>query len=540
MATAAEIAAAQAAGYVTPTNSDMIRDGDDAITENAARSRADHESIRYHVLRRLLTAGKDLNEFLGADYMGWWTASTSTIAAQVLNAPTNRAGAAQSFALYVSAGITSQTAIIYTPGGPPTIKVRGRVSTAIPAVWSPWEELGGGGTSDASAALERATRSDHARLRVGGRVGTTGRPAVALRFDDAADAMDSTIMPRLRSRGLVAGWAATVRLLEDESAVAWSGVSSWARDGIELLGHSWTHQQATGTAAIRKEIIESADYIEGKVPEAAIDTWVMPGTGADAATYDQFGVGDVLANYYGHPAGRMIMQRYAVVDGAIPGAHRPLTGQPAVGLSHYTFEAATLADTLAQITAAMATGSGIVLMAHPSRFGTSGYMSLADLDALLDFLAAERDAERLLILTPRAMAYADRGSSTRLSLVPAVTTPSAWTTSSGWTAAGGVTSSSGTAALSHTVSISPTGYLKGGVFEVAVLVKASTAGSTVQLAVSGAAARTTTHTVGTAWMWVRMPFTLPRNAAWNATLTAAISRTAGGRIDLAAAVVRPT
>lgn len=417
--------------------------------------------------------------------------------------------------------------------------------------WTDWRKTDGdnGGpsaiTDTAIESAERHTRADQARQRVGGRIGTSGLPTLALRFDDWADEMETIIMPELRARNLPAGWAATVAYVETHSTQTWATIQQWVTSGVELLGHSWTHTNATGTAGLHKEIIESADYIESKVPDAAIDTWVMPGILDGIATYDNFGSANVPENFYLHEAGRMILRRYPVVNGEVPGRHAPLVGQPAMGQKHGTVEYDTLPQAKAELQAAMDAGTGVTLMAHPAKLGLTDRMSVADFLLFLDWVVELRDSEQLLVLTPRGQAHADRDAGARLNLMKNGDFRNGltgWSNTTGWSvvnagARSWATTTTG-AALEQAIPAIECGYLRGGVVEIAALVRAPDAVARVRTAMTGVSA---VHTVNPAdgWKWVRTVTTIPRTLGDADSLTAYIGRWDGGAVDVAHATVRP-
>lgn len=417
--------------------------------------------------------------------------------------------------------------------------------------WTAWRQLDAPVIAPPPAktqAEERQVRIDQARQRAGGKIGTDGLPTVVLRFDDWADDMEAKVMPRLRARNLPACWAATVDYIEDpaKGVQTWSTVSQWVRDGIELLGHSWTHNNASGLSAIQHEVIESADYIEGQVPAAAIDTWVMPGTGAGAATYGGFGIGDIVQNYYSTDAGRMLLQRYPIICGAVPGRHMPLVGTQAIGQTHTTFENDTAASAIAKLQSAMDAGAGITMMAHPVHLGGAvGKMTLADFDTFLDWIVAERDAGRLLVLTARGQAFADASVSRRLNLFKNANFKNGLT---GWGGTTGYTlgtdgdrayATTATALqLEQTFDMASYGYLRGGVVELSALVRVVGADAEVRTALTGTAS-TRTITAAEGWRRVSHVATISKNLDVSATLTGFVGRASGGEVQVAETAICP-
>lgn len=486
---------------------------------------------------RLMPTNSNLDEWRGAEYSGRWSISSAGVLATITGLPPG----AQIGELFVHQSTGFHTYREYQSGNHPRTWDRGVMQIA-PLVWSEWRQIAH--TDDVpedgnEAAIGAMVRRDRARSRKGGRIGTAGRAVVTLRFDDAHDAMASTVLPLLQQHDLPAYQAVTVRNVEENSSRTWAQIKALVNEGIEVFGHSWTHQAASGQAAIHKEIIESAAYMEAQMPGVAIEGWVMPGTGQSGTeAYDGFGPGGTVEAFTDTYAGQLILSRYAVPCGSIQGHLMPLNGAPVTGQVHWTFESATLAETQAMVQQAVATGAGITLMAHPSRFGTSGFMSVADLEALLAWLAAERDAERLLVLTGTGQAFADSSTSERMNVVPRVDHGLGWS-GPWWTFANGLATTSATDALTYSAASVGVNHLRGSVLEVTALVNAPT-GAVFRMNVGGGVTRTTEHTIPAGdWHRVRMFVHYPTTAGVSAGLTAAFARVSGGAITITDVAVQP-
>lgn len=464
---------------------------------------------------------------------GSWYQAWASIPTTALHYPVNTTGQLEVRALNVATGARSQ---VFAPDDADLGMYR-RTSEA--SVYGPWVKVGGDGLDAATGAL---VRRDRARSRKGGVIGTGGRAVVTLRFDDAHDAMASTVMPLLRQYQIPAYQAVTVRNVEENSARTWPQIQALCMDGVEVFGHSWTHQAATGYRNILKEVVESADYMEAQMPGVAIEGWVMPGTGQSGTeAYDGFGPGGTIEAFMGTAAGKMILSRYAVPCGSIQGHLKPLDGNPITGQVHWTFESQTVAATQAMVQQAQATGTGITLMAHPSRFGTSGYMSVADLDALLAWLATERDAERLMILTGTGQAFADSSTGTRMNVLPSLDGTSGWGNLAGWTIANGVASSGATSGtLTYSAQSVGINHLRGSVMEIHALVRAP-AGAVIRTAFTGGVTKTTDHTIpaSNTWRWIRAHAHYPTTAGVSAGIGIQIGRVSGGAVEMTNVSMHP-
>lgn len=490
----------------------------------------------YDPTPRVVPDGANIDTYIrdGGKFDGSWMTFTDAASAGITGLPE---GETSLFHLQVFGGTGHQMIQFYKGG----LYWRAIISAGT-STFGPWERLDPlpVPASYPDPGTEREVRTAQAHQRVGGRIGTGGVPAIALRFDDWSDEMQSVVMPELRARNLPAGWAATVAYVETHGSQSWPVVSEWVRDGVELLGHSWSHTNASGDTNIHKEIIESADYIETQVPSATIDTWVMPGTSAGPDTYDGFGIGDKIEHFYSKPAGRMMLQRYPIVAGAQTGRFLPLTGEPSIGRSHLTIDNLAAADVIDDMAKARNSGVGFILMAHPIHIGKTDKISLADFRAVLDWIAAERDAGRIRVLTPRGISYADKSSADRLSCVPNVDHWTEWNTRTDWSDAGDHITTTTGGVMVRAINVSTWGFLRGGVVEVTARVRTPT-GAVVRTGITGGAERTVDHTLpaSSEWRWVQAVATIPANLSDTGLMVAEIGRVSGGQVDIDYMAVQP-
>src|SRR5699024_8491979 len=93
--------------------------------------------------------------------------------------------------------------------------------------------------------------------------------------------------------------------------------------------------------------------------------------------------------------------------------YRPLDGILRDGQIHYSVDAYTLTRAKELVDRARDWRVGVVMMWHGHNLDTEGNMSTADLEAFLDYLAAERDAGNVLVLTKSGLGVADARSDQR-------------------------------------------------------------------------------------------------------------------------------
>ena len=271
--------------------------------------------------------------------------------------------------------------------------------------WTPWQRLDGTPTATVASLTSPGLANallleDFTRRRGGEKTVTTG--AVALRFDDGLNAFNDKVRPLLEARGLPYSLAVcSGRWAHPENnAVTPAMVQSWLDRGLpELWNHGLTHAGATTEAGWRKEIVDGLAELRRLFPTAQIDGFAVPGTAGTG--YGDFKTGASVAEFYGTPAGRLILEHHAVSTGYIPGtANRLMDGRPRQGMSHTTLDGATLTGARSVVTAAQRDHTGAQFMLHPTALDQAGKLSTAGLTALLDHIVAERDAGRLAVLRP--------------------------------------------------------------------------------------------------------------------------------------------
>lgn len=283
--------------------------------------------------------------------------------------------------------------------------------------WGEWSEIGTPAGSMDEGAGRRALLVSEARRRRGGTIGTAGRAVVSLRFDHHWNPFLADIYPLLVEYGLP--WSLPMNSASPAADDKVGGVIPWAdiqdkaiNGGGEVTNHGRNHGDAGTLPALRREIIQALDELTSYLPELAIETYNLPGTGgSQLGGTTMTSVETTLT-----PAGRMILANHAFVSGAMGSHYRPLGGQPAIGHSHYTMDSATLNHWTTAIDTAIATGTGIQFMLHPSAI-VDGTTTVATLDAAFAYMAAKRDAGQLVILSPSAALIADAGSSFRRNLL---------------------------------------------------------------------------------------------------------------------------
>ena len=238
---------------------------------------------------------------------------------------------------------------------------------------------------------------------------TGGKPVVTLRFDHGLTNFNTQVVPHLKRLGLKAAiclnagdWSRT-----ENTGVTKEMVNRWVAEGwLEIWNHSLNHvAPPADPVALEQQIKGGLDQLRLDLPAATIDGYMPPGSSGDTTGFDG---GATIESWWNTAPGRMILQHHAVASGYITGtAYRVLDGHPRQGQGHYTVDGMSLVDMKARTTAAYSQKRGVQFMLHPSLLDTTEKITSADYVAFLEWVAAERDAGRLVVLGAYDMLRAD-------------------------------------------------------------------------------------------------------------------------------------
>lgn len=384
---------------------------------------------------------------------------------------------------------------------------------------------------------DHASRVEYARARRGGSIGTGGKPVFMWRFDHWLVDFKNKVLPILREFNL----PATLNVNYDNLGIAangagsipWSEVQDWNQyDGIEIANHGSTHTNASTMADIYHEVVDGRRNLEKAMPRVAVETWHEHGSAyliaSDLAGDTGLNLGRTPEAFFESYAGRLVMAEHAIVEGKTGSFYPPLTGHPQIGQSHYSMDRQTSQESIDTIKYAQAVGRGLTGYTHPglmdgvniggkifyATYNTDGSVDLAypagssthydteqalrdwattnghivhmpvkDFRATCAWIAAERDAGRLMVMTAAGGAFADKSHARRENLLvsPTFEDTSQWRSLTDWTitsAGPNVVLKSGPAATRFTQSMllfTRFGWAMGATHELLVKVKAATA-----------------------------------------------------------------
>lgn len=493
---------------------------------------------------RAATSGEDSTQWRTNQLI---TIGSDAIAASIVGRPTD--GRMGTVLVQVIAGIVAHTwTEVYrsAAAGPP--RTLYRATKAIgPVQFSDWIDLtsadirssvttltgrvatlegqGGGVISDPS--LRHQMLQAQFRRRRGGTIGTSGRVPVALRFDHGFSKFQP-ILDLLRTYRLPATQACFAHQFDAEGAQSslnngwtWAMIqAAGLNDGLEVANHSSTHYDATTVPALVDEIAQSKTDLQTSLPRLAVEGWITPGVGG-TNYMDGWNTTNELEKWATTNAGKLVLGHHAWAEGYTPGELHTLDGTILPGRHSWTID---LMDRAAQVEALIAraaqTGTGINFMLHPANVGNANMVDLARVEQVFAFLAAERAAGRIEVLTLGGWMMADMRSTYRLNLIPRL---ALWNLGTATENTGVVTMTG--AQISATIPLANIEQHKGGVFEYVIEVRSSGVGTATITVTddSGAVSTSRTITPTDPWQTIRQAFTIPRTGTTSLTVT--VSRT---------------
>jgi peptidoglycan/xylan/chitin deacetylase (PgdA/CDA1 family) len=435
-----------------------------------------------------LAADTDLNTVLDP---GYYPVTTTAVAESLVNAP--RGASTYPGTLEVMRtpnGILIQRFTEYASA----LRVWVRSTQSVTNnTMTPWRSLAFADEASGVSSAGHTVRAQSARNRRGGVIGTGGKPVVALRFDHGWGNFGDIVLPLLRQHNLPASICANPRNWHrtENNGLTAADVEPWlVEDGVELWNHGATHNDATGQAAIYDEIVTSLAELRTQFPRVAIDGWMPPGPAAinpEVGVYDGYGNGSTDAQHDTY-AGQIILAHHGMATGYRAGNVLPLDGRPTVGARHYTWDSASLANVQSRVNEAIDHRGGVILMLHPSLIGDTG-PSAALVADVLGWIAAQRDAGTIEVMTVGGLLHADRDATTttlttdtvdvapaRHDLLPALSAP---------------VTLAAAASTTHSATADAWAYALGGVRRIDVELETTAAGS-LTVAVEGAGTKTLT------------------------------------------------
>ena len=284
---------------------------------------------------------------------------------------------------------------------------------------------------------------EKARKAKGGIIGTSGKGVVALRFDDYQNVFREKIYPLLVERGLPSSMALISRFNTEQPwgiGTTWDDIREWNRNGLEIWSHGTDHKDYSkdGDSGLYSQIVTSKEEIEEN--DIKVVGWVLPGVEPTTSNLPYNGL--TKPSDYDSPAGKLIMDTYALTEAYAYGQERTLPNYIYHGLNHVTVSdgGETLSSSIEKIDAAIKNKSGIELMCHPGNLGQPGNLTFEEFEELLNYIKAKWDEGELEVLTPSGLFFANPYISNRLKLTTddsfedlTISNPGSWNETKNWT-----------------------------------------------------------------------------------------------------------
>lgn len=505
-------------GFATPAGTDLISGGDNAITQNANKTAEALTAIGTQS-----TIGNDMLEAGFDDVFtfpqGQYTIPNQYTANQISGLPEATPGIVN-----VSKNYGSPVAsIVFYPHGrehhweTQTLNVSG--------AWVPWRQHTGGSPDPAAnedlAHLHNVRRAEFKRRR-GGRIGTAGRAAIALRWDHGLVNFRDKILPHLRRLGLPGSMAMNSAgnrwILSESNGVSPEDLESYAiTSGVDVWNHSQTHGPAETAEALRREIETGRAELQTKLPRIPIEGFVIPGV--PSGNYAGFSAGETISRW-NTTAGRYILGSHAVSSSHIDGTDMPITGDQVIISRQYSIDSLDANTVISAIDRAIQHQAGMAIFLHPSQLDLSGRMSSADYVRILEHLADRRADGDLDVITMSGLSVADSTTDYRHDLVYDPTFErglEAWGNDDGFAveSEGSVTSGSSSAYLTQSVDLAGREWAQGSprMLEVEYRGRDETRSLSIEIK-AGEAIREISHEFAPSeWRKAYLPVIVPLNAS---------------------------
>lgn len=400
---------AQQFGFALPVGTDLIRNGDDAITQNANKAAELFTDVfGGDFTPKPIPLNADLNN-LGD---GFWYARTPAQSASVLNKPTGQIDTPFEVLIRTSVEGSFRYQLQDFSGysGTKAGYWKRNTSNATGTAFLPWARMDNELVSSTGlAGIANMLRVQEFKDAIG-KVTTNGRAAVALRFDHGLTNFNTSIRPLLQARNFKYGLALSSRNFNtgENAGVTAAMVNGW--NLAEVWNHGAnSHQDESSIDGLTDQIVTGLAELQSALPAKKIWGYMVPGTGGSGQ--GGFGGGATPEAFYKTLAGDLILTNHAVSSGSFSGtARRPLDGEVRQGMAHFTMEAQTVSRVKLEVDNAISTGTGLQLMMHPSLLNGAGYLTTSQLTEILDYIKSKQDNSEIVVLSPYEMTVANKAA----------------------------------------------------------------------------------------------------------------------------------
>ena len=271
--------------------------------------------------------------------------------------------------------------------------------------WSRWARITSATSSTfGDGALAREAIVSHGLHKRGGVIGTAGKGAVALRFSHHTKFFEEKIVPLLKKYRLP--WAQVINPGNHgtgNDTMTWENLTREVHEtGGEIWDHGQTHSNFTSESGADYELGTSLEDLRAAMPSVHIDCFAAYGSG-DMMGLKGWDTPEKFATY----GGKILLSKYFIVNGLFPGQVRRSNAQSFIGSPYAPLDNMSLAQVRGRVNAARDTQGAVMFMLHPNYLDQEGRMTTSQLDEALGYIAGERDAGRIRVLSTAGQILAD-------------------------------------------------------------------------------------------------------------------------------------
>jgi hypothetical protein len=234
-----------------------------------------------------------------------------------------------------------------------------------------------------------------------------GRSVLSMRFDDGPSRDYTFLFPLLQARGLVAGFSTIAnRIVNYAGSTTLAQLLGMQAAGMEIMCHSMTHKATdpVSNADFRNETVGAGDYMRSL--GLNVVSFVQPGSWTGVSPLNHYKLNS--ATFYGTPNDNLLMAGFSAYEAYIVATDRtiPVPAANRKGANQTTLDTLTLAAAKTWVDG-ITGGVCRESLDHMASIGSGGgNMSDTDFTALLDYIAAKRDAGAFNVLTPTQQLFA--------------------------------------------------------------------------------------------------------------------------------------
>jgi peptidoglycan/xylan/chitin deacetylase (PgdA/CDA1 family) len=234
---------------------------------------------------------------------------------------------------------------------------------------------------------------------------TAGQGIVSLRFDDTDYRNYTIIYPLLATRSLVAGFSIVRSMIGYTNNMTLAQLLEMQTAGMEIMCHSMTHAFAPDWVTFIEET--EAALMEMRLLGLNTCTFITPGSWT--AVIPDYVIDDV--SDYGNSVDTFLRRWFKYYTASVdnPGAFSRTLPRPSNltwGAGYNSLGSLSLATWQNYVDLCATHGYGMDVLMHVQHLDEVDYISTADFEAALDYLAAAVTAGTIVVKTPTAQLFA--------------------------------------------------------------------------------------------------------------------------------------